>query len=328
MLDFSKENPFLHHKAVELAVLAFKPRILPITVGGIPLETGFIPSVWRHPYCYLTNPTSNFVKDLTLLSTGVFLPWVSFPTLQLRDAWLDELTSYIVIKRSRYSFSRRVIHIDRSKTKRYEDFLIATQGQSRRKDFRRKWRTLEEKCHGLRTHLLTTENEVIEGIESYLSLEDAGWKGVNKTSIRKLHAGHEIFFRKFILNTFARGNLHWLTLLREDSGKEVAHRLSLKSGTALYSFKSTYDESFKEYSPGLLIELELIRVLFEGNEINYLDSCATPDATIFNRLYPHTSLVESFWIMPQNLRGNVSGSFLKLFEATKLKLRRYRLRAE
>jgi hypothetical protein len=113
---------------------------------------------------------------------------------------------------------------------------------------------------------------VAKGLDSFLALEAAGWKGRAGTAVR----GNEA------LETFMAGAVHALA----DEGKArlarlfvgtrpVAAFVTLTSGATAWCWKVAYDEEFAHASPGVQLLLDVTEELLGDPRIARADSCAT-----------------------------------------------------
>ncbi len=62
---------------------------------------------------------------------------------------------------------------------------------------------------------------------------------------------------------------------------------------AAYAFKSAYDEAYARYSPGVLLELENMRVTREEVSVPWMDSCAVPNHPTLDRIWSARRRVEA-----------------------------------
>ena len=92
-------------------------------------------------------------------------------------------------------------------------------------------------------------------IEKFLALEAAGWKGRAGTAMTS-NSGESDFFRA-VCSNFANANrLRMFSL--EAGGTTVAMKCDVVCGDGLFNLKSTYDEQFARFSPGVLLEIEAV----------------------------------------------------------------------
>jgi CelD/BcsL family acetyltransferase involved in cellulose biosynthesis len=119
-------------------------------------------------------------------------------------------------------------------------------------------------------------------VEKFLALEAKGWKGAQRTALRA-DAGLAAFTRSMLAG-LARENklaIHWLEL----DGEALAAGVMLRSGTRAFYWKTAYEESFAEYSPGLQLTLELSRAQQRDAAIATTDSCAIEGHPMIERLW-------------------------------------------
>ena len=71
-----------------------------------------------------------------------------------------------------------------------------------------------------------------------------------------------------------------------------------------FAFKTTYDESLRRFAPGLLLEVEFVRRLFERSDgIPWLDSCCGPDNTAIARLWADRRPIGDLTLAAPSLKG-------------------------
>jgi hypothetical protein len=106
---------------------------------------------------------------------------------------------------------------------------------------------------------------------------------------------HAAFFREMAQAAFRRGALMMCGLFLD--GRPIAMLCDLRSGTGVFSFKTTFDEKFSEYSPGVLVELFNLRKLQRYPQIHWMDSCAGS----------HNRLIKRLWINRRPLHSVLFG---------------------
>ena len=72
----------------------------------------------------------------------------------------------------------------------------------------------------------------------------------------------------------------------ELNGEALAIGLMLRSGDRAFYWKTAYDEPYAEYSPGVLLTLELSRAQQRDASITTTDSCAIEGHPMIERLWP------------------------------------------
>jgi hypothetical protein len=119
--------------------------------------------------------------------------------------------------------------------------------------------------------------EVHAALDEFLALEVAGWKG------KALERGHairrsparEAFFRPAVEGLAACGLVR-IKALRCD-GNPVAMRITVRSGSTAFSWKSAYDEENKDCAPGILLLQDETDALLSDPSVSAVDSCSHRD---------------------------------------------------
>ena len=75
--------------------------------------------------------------------------------------------------------------------------------------------------------------------------------------------------------------VHSLTL----DGKVVACLIVFIEAGIAYTWKTAYDESYAQFSPGTLLMIDVTRQHLEDPNIMATDSCAVPDHPVMSRLW-------------------------------------------
>jgi CelD/BcsL family acetyltransferase involved in cellulose biosynthesis len=120
----------------------------------------------------------------------------------------------------------------------------------------------------------TRPEDVRSALEEFLALEASGWKGQHGTAI--LCDKDRTGFTRDFVNTLAAHALVWVQVLRLD-GRAVAARVVLRSGMGAFTWKSTYDEAFRDYSPGILLLEDFTNAILSEQNVAFVDSCSYGD---------------------------------------------------
>jgi CelD/BcsL family acetyltransferase involved in cellulose biosynthesis len=174
------------------------------------------------------------------------------------------------------------------------DLGMSTRGRA---DYRRRRRALERECGGA-LQLVNLAGDP-SGVEAFLALEAAGWKGDKGTAIGS-HASDAEFFRKACHDLAAAGRLQLLALT---GSRAVAMQCNFISGDVVFGFRTCFDESLARYSPGALILLESLAVFHETNAV-WFDSCTHPRSELCNRLMRDRRLLETTIVGADNGIGS------------------------
>ncbi len=141
-------------------------------------------------------------------------------------------------------------------------------------------------------------------IEGFLALEAAGWKGTGHTAFANRDRDRK-FFIEVVQGGHEQGRI-WFENATLD-GKLIASLLNFVAGPGSYSWKICYDEKLSKLSPGVFIEIVNLRRLHERRQIEWMDSGATPDHPMLNRLWLDRKPIETRWL---STGGRASGWFL------------------
>jgi CelD/BcsL family acetyltransferase involved in cellulose biosynthesis len=166
-------------------------------------------------------------------------------------------------------------------------FAIALPGK-RLKEWRRLRRRLEER--GARFVSIDGAAASGEPIERFLALESKGWKGRRGAPLAT-DPGRAAFARALASDLASQGRLR---IDRLDLGEAtIAAGVILVSKDRAFYWKTAFDESFAEYSPGVLLTIELSERQQHDAAIAITDSCAIEDHPMIDRLWPaRLSLVD------------------------------------
>jgi hypothetical protein len=113
-----------------------------------------------------------------------------------------------------------------------------------------------------------------KAVEQFLELESKGWKGRSQTAL-SCRPGHDRFFREMTRGFADRGRLMFLSL--EAGSQVVAQNTALVAGAGLFGFKRAYDEEFSRWSPGSLLDLDVLDWFHRSAPLAWLDTCSAPE---------------------------------------------------
>jgi CelD/BcsL family acetyltransferase involved in cellulose biosynthesis len=170
-------------------------------------------------------------------------------------------------------------------------YLEKSLSGSTRKKLRQHRRRLSEA--GSLTSVIASEpEEVTRALESFLVLEAAGWKGRQGTAMLCNRA--DAAFMRLALDALAqlgRASIHGLYLDR----RPVSMQIVARCGAAAFTWKTTYDEHFQEFSPGMLLLEDYTASFLADPGIAFVDSCAHDD-TGFMSAWNERRTVADLWL--------------------------------
>ncbi|RUU11253.1 GNAT family N-acetyltransferase [Mesorhizobium sp. USDA-HM6] len=162
-----------------------------------------------------------------------------------------------------------------------DDYLKASLRAHHYREFRRLKRRLADL--GKLEHVVARgQDEIRHAIESFLTLEAAGWKGRERTAmaIDRYRAA----FAREAVHRLAEHDMCRIHSLRLD-GRTVACLVVFVEAGVAYTWKTAYDEALSAYSPGTLLMIEVTKQHLDDPNIGMTDSCAVPDHPVMSRLW-------------------------------------------
>lgn len=199
---------------------------------------------------------------------------------------------------------------------------------SSRKKLRQHRRRLSERG-ALQSDIVRDVDGIKRAFEDFLALEAAGWKGRQGTALSS-NEQDAAFARTMIADLAARGDvaIHRLTL----DNKPVSLQIVLRTGATAFTWKTTYDESLHDFSPGMLLLEDYTTALLADKSIAKTDSC-TFDDTSYMAVWTERMAMAQLWFDVRR-GGSLTFKLLSALQATYLALRqraktlyhRYRLR--
>ena len=164
----------------------------------------------------------------------------------------------------------------------------------RRKELGRQLRRLGER--GAVTFTSDVQPDCVRArFEEFLALEQAGWKGRQETALASSAATAE-FSRQALFDLAEAGKAR-IDSLRIGT-HPVAILVSLVAGSAAYTWKIAHDEAYAQFSPGVQLMLQAPVHLFSDPAVRLIDSCATADHPMIDRLWPERRSIATFVLGP------------------------------
>ena len=149
------------------------------------------------------------------------------------------------------------------------------------RELRRMRRRLAEKG-ALEYRVARHPDEIRLGVESFLALEAAGWKGRERTAMA-VDRFRAAFAREAVHRLAERDlcRVHSLTL----DGKVIACLIVFIESGVAYTWKTAYDEAYSTFSPGTLLMMDVTCNHLDDPNILGTDSCAVPDHPVMSRIW-------------------------------------------
>ncbi len=162
-----------------------------------------------------------------------------------------------------------------------DTYLKSALRGKKRKEYRRLKSRLSD-CGDLKFEAFQEEEDISSWIDDFLQLEGAGWKGRKQTAFNNRQNWAE--FLKTATTRLAEYNQCKFWRLRLND-KTIAITFAHHAGHRAWLNKITYDENYARFSPGVLLMLEVTKTLGNDPVITEIDSLATADHPMINRLW-------------------------------------------
>ena len=159
-------------------------------------------------------------------------------------------------------------------------YYETTVRKKKRKEIGRLRARLDEQGQ-VRFHRLAGEAELHAWIDTFLALEASGWKGREGNALGN-DAATAAFTRSAMRGAFQAGRLEILRLDLDE--RAIAMLVNFVTPPGSYSFKIAFDEEYARFSPGVLIQIENLKIL-DRPEIDWMDSCAVEGHPMIESLW-------------------------------------------
>jgi CelD/BcsL family acetyltransferase involved in cellulose biosynthesis len=264
--------------------------LMPVA-GGIGLRGMPVPGLrsWMHDYCFLGTPLLSAHGDSTRIWTKILDELrrtrpAPLLVMQLHSADGPVAAGLFRADAQMGLGVRQSPHACRGFTHRRPELDFTREWISRkhRADLARRRRALGRKLDIKITTVDRAAADPGKAIEYFLQLEASGWKGRAGTALLR-RPGHDRFFREMSEGFADDGRLMFLSL---EAGTQVlAQNTALIGGVGLFGFRKAYDETFAQWSPGSLLDLDVLRWFHEMRQLAWLDTCSSSDDQAAGRVF-------------------------------------------
>lgn len=281
---------------------------LPVAVLGL----------WQHLHCFLCTPLLRTGHALETLET--FLDWarsdrrgaglIDFAAVTADGPFQQVLVEYLYKHRALSYVCEAWTRALLKRHSNAEEHLSRALSTGYRKEMRRLRRRLGE-LGRLESRLLDDAAEVDAWLDTFLKLEAGGWKGgAGERSAIGLHENQRRYVHEAVHEAFRRRRLQMAGLFLDN--RPIAMTLNFLSGDGGFHYKIAYDESLARFSPGVQLELDLIDYAHRHAGLLWLDSCAIPNHSMINRLWPDRRLMQNVLVSTGRRSGDVAVAALPL----------------
>lgn len=264
--------------------------ILPVTIaprhGRYPIRNI---TNWVHRHCFFGAPlirrgheTDAWEQFLAMLDAADWAPGFLHLTALDEDGANAAALHELCRRQERglrilHRHQRALLHSELSSDAYQERHISA----KRRKEMRRQRKRLEE-LGQVRSRLLTDPAELDQWCDDFLAIEQSGWKGAQGTALACNQEDTE-FFRECVARAFTAGALKFHRLDFKDW--PIAMLINFHVGEGSFAFKTAFDETMARFSPGVLIEIENLRLILDAPGTVWVDSCAAPNHPMIDGIW-------------------------------------------
>lgn len=231
--------------------------------------------------------------------------WV-FPHVNLEGGFAQVLTFVADVvdfeTHSARAYSRPALLRDPAGFDHHVETVI---GKKRRKDIERNLRRLGE-LGQVRFERVRQTDLVKKRVEAFLELEQSGWKGQAGTSMLS-QPDHAKFARAAFGGGQGRQIASVDSLLLDD--KPIAVSINIGAGRTLFTPKCAYDETYRKYGPGMVLEYKVIKAFYADPDYDRMDAATTEDGHVISSFWNQTVPMGTLVLGPKNMITGMIAAF-------------------
>ena len=184
----------------------------------------------------------------------------------------------------------------------------------RLKDIKRNMRRLEE-LGALRFERAREPALVAWRLDQFLKLENSGWKGETRTAF--LAKREDAAFARAAFTPCAGGKgLVTIDSLLLD-GTPIAMSLNLQARDTAFTPKCAYDERYRRYAPGLVLEYLIIQAIYDEGSAVDMDAATTEEGHVLSGLWNGWKKMGTLIVGPDDWRLRAIARFAERMHASR-----------
>lgn len=176
----------------------------------------------------------------------------------------------------------------------FEVHVKTVLSKSRAKDIQRTLRRLQE-AGQVEFERATEAGHVRQRIEDFLVMEHDGWKGAAGTSFLS-DPEHARFIREAMHDNEA---VTTDSLLLD--GRPIAVSINLEAAGTKFTPKCAYDETYRRFSPGLILEYLVIEAFYDRDDAAEMDAATTASGHLVQGLWNDERAMGMVLVGPRNV---------------------------
>lgn len=273
-------------------------------------------SLWKTPLNFLTTPLIRAGHEehvwkavwSQVTQQGNKCDLLRFPMNQASGRIHQELQTLI---RNELLVTFETEHYARAQLEQgmpYEQYIKHSIGGRHLRNYRRLLRNLKKEGE-VEFRVSSQGDEAASWANWFIELEASGWKGAEGTALRNIQ-GQADFFHELVKLGFQDLSVQMVGLFFNDHPIAICCLLLSQQGA--FTYKIAFDEDYKKYSPGVLLELEMTETFLDEQRLDWLDSCAVPNHPMINRLWGERRSIQDLTVssgkfLPDLYLGILSG---------------------
>ncbi len=163
----------------------------------------------------------------------------------------------------------------------FDQHMLNQVSKKRRSGLKRNRKRLMEKGR-VEMCAFTSGPELDTAVEDFLKIEAAGWKGKRGTALAS--NGSSAAFARSVFGDAGGKSITRAEVLYLDE-TPIAVSLTISVGKTAFTLKCTYDEDYRSYSPGLLLEQDIIESFLNAHWAQRLDSAITTTGHVLEGMW-------------------------------------------
>ena len=149
------------------------------------------------------------------------------------------------------------------------DQYWSARGNDLKVNIRKRLRRLEREGIRVTLDVYQSQTDIKQCIRQYGELEESGWKGRGGTAVTADNV-QGAFYRNMLEKACQRheGLIYGLRF----NDKTVSQKICLRRNGMVVFLKMAYDENYRNFSPGYLLQYKILQELFEDSEIHQVET--------------------------------------------------------
>ncbi len=317
-------NPFYDPAQIAIALTTLGQPDDLLLLGGYDVNehmVGFIPLVkdhtlarlpitywrnWIHPFCFLG--AAPIVPGLEQDFYHALFSWLdhetNLPLLRLthvpRQAGILTMVGERRVLYRAAHHQRAILAPQNRDALSGETYIKQTVRAKKRKEIRRLRNRLSEQ--GKVTYREWQPiDPMAPWLQRFFALEAKGWKGKQGSAIAN-DPRQVNYFHQACALAGERKQLFMAELALDDH--VLAAMLGFIENNILFTVKIAYDEAYRRFSPGVMLELAITKSALDHHRFTMVDSCAKPNHSMIDHLWAERMDIEQWVIGLQGWRGN------------------------